>query len=575
MKMNRLMGRCGILAACFLCSACAARPGIAANPDGGIAAHPDGPVRASAYGAFLAGGYASARDEPALAAQYYRQALRRDPGNPALAAAAYFAALQAGSPDALTLAAQVPDNALTALLRGNEAAMQGDFRAAAVQFQSLPSDDLVGLIKPLLLAWTADGRGDAQAAITALETAGGAQGFGQIDRLNAALIADAAGDKAQAAKLYDGIDASQPDLRLAQIMASWDARNGHEDAAAQQFADLAAAHPALRFALPGLLSQMRQRVVSTPTQGMAEAYLTLAGSLQQPSQGFLKRIFLHFALRLRPDLSAARLLLASEQSQAAVAGGRAAAEPDPAKLRAALATLQPIPAGDPLYAPAALQRTALLAALGRQDAAVALLQSLIAAHPGDPALLATAGDLLRDADKYAAAIGYYDQAIAAAGSGQPGAWRLYFDRGMSEDALGDWAKAEPDLLEARRLGPNQPYVLNYLGYNWAKRGEHMAEAKQMLKQAVGLDPNDGAVLDSLGYVELRLGETRDALHLLTHAVELDPDNAEVNAHLGDAFWQAGLRLQAAYQWQRALAMQPSSNLHAELQQKLAQAAPPA
>lgn len=560
MKNHRLMARRGILAACFLCSACAAQPGNAADPDGpGVA-----------YGAFLAGRYASVRDEPGLAAQYYAQALQQDPGNASLALSAYIAALQAGDPDALSLASQVPGNALTALLRGNAAALNGDDGAAAAQFQRLPDDDLVGLIKPLLLAWAAYGRGDPQAAITALTANASGQGFGQIDRLNAALIADAAGDRATAARLYAGIDASQPDLRLAQILASWDARNGHPEAAAAQLAALSAAHPALQLAFPALLAEVKQPVVRTPAQGMAEAYLTLAGSLSQPSQSFLREIFLQFALQMRPDFSAARLLLAAVQAKPQ------AAAPEPAQLRAALATLQPIPPTDALYAPAVLQQVSLLAALGRQDAAVALLQRLIALHPGDPVLLASAGDLLRDAGKFAPAIDDYDRAIAAAGDPPPpAAWHLYFDRGICEDLLGDWGKAEPDLVEAHRLAPNQPYVLNYLGYSWAKRGEHLAAATQMLQQAVGLDPNDGAVLDSLGYVELRSGETQAALRMLTRAVELDPDDAEVNAHLGDAFWQAGQHLQAAYQWQRALSLQPAPALRAELEQHLAQAAPPA
>ena len=100
--------------------------------------------------------------------------------------------------------------------------------------------------------------------------------------------------------------------------------------------------------------------------------------------------------------------------------------------------------------------------------------------------------------------------------------------------------AQPDMLQALALSPNQPYVLNYLGYSWALRGEKLDKAQAMLQEAAGLDPNDGAVIDSLGYVDLRQGRYQGRRStLLTQAVELDPDDAEVNAHLGDAFWQAG------------------------------------
>jgi tetratricopeptide (TPR) repeat protein len=227
--------------------------------------------------------------------------------------------------------------------------------------------------------------------------------------------------------------------------------------------------------------------------------------------------------------------------------------------------------GDVLYGPAGLQQANLLAALGRPQEAVAVLDGLIAAAPDDLDLLANAGDVLRNANQPAAAIGYYDRAIALVGNPPPpGTWVLFFDRGIGEDALGNWKAAQPDMLKALSLAPNQPYVLNYLGYSWAMHGEQLDKAQAMLKQAVGLAPNDGAVIDSLGYVTLREGDVKTAVALLTQAVELDPDNAEVNAHLGDAFWQAGRKLQANYQWQRALGLQPDAKLRAEITGKLQQ-----
>jgi Flp pilus assembly protein TadD len=130
------------------------------------------------------------------------------------------------------------------------------------------------------------------------------------------------------------------------------------------------------------------------------------------------------------------------------------------------------------------------------------------------------------------------------------------------------------LQAALTLSPNQPYVLNYLGYTWALRGENLPQAAAMLKQAAGLAPNEGAIVDSLGFVNLKEGDTQMAVKLLTQAVEMDPDDAEVNAHLGDAFYAEGLRLQADYQWQRALALRPDAKLQADINGKLRQFAPP-
>jgi Flp pilus assembly protein TadD len=242
----------------------------------------------------------------------------------------------------------------------------------------------------------------------------------------------------------------------------------------------------------------------------------------------------------------------------------------------ALATLQPIPSSDPIFAPAALQEANLMAALGQPAQAVKLLAQLAAAYPASIDPLEEAGDILRGNNQFSDSISYYSRAIAALPQPAPvSAWTLYYDRGISEDQNGDWAAAQPDMQTALSLSPNQPYVLNYLGYTWALRGENLARAHSMLQQAAGLDPNEGAIIDSLGFVSLRQGDTADALKLLTQAVEMAPDDAEVNAHLGDAFFAAGEKLQADYQWQRALALKPDPKLQAEIEGKLKQFQPPA
>jgi len=551
-----VFARRGVVGACILLGACAAVDPPPVAPD-------------NAYGAFLAARYADSQNDPAAATGFYAVALRADPGNRALVAEGFLAALLAGSKQADRLAAQVPDNALAEMLRGNQAALDGDFGQAEAAYATLPRDDLAGLIKPVLLAWAQFGQGDAAGAVASLRPVFNNPQFGTVFLLNAALIADAAHDQMGAAALYAQVNGQAPNLRLAQILASWEARSGQAGAAAQELSALVAAHPDLAVALPGLQAQVQAPVIGTAAQGLAEAYLTLAGSLGQPQQGFLRTTFLRFALGLRPDLTAARLLLARVQ-----AGGNA---PTQAQLAQALATLQPIGPSDALYAPASLQEADLLAALNRPADAVALLDQLIAANPGDPDLLAQAGDVLRNTGNYDGAEGYYDRALTAAGQPEPaGAWTLYFDRGICEDETGDWTAAQADMQAALNLSPNQPYVLNYLAYSWALRGERLNEAHDMLQEAVGLDPNDGAVIDSLGYVDLRQGHTKAAMALLTQAVELDPDDAEVNAHLGDAFWQAGESLQADYQWQRALALKPDPKLRAQIDGKIKQFfAPPA
>ena len=548
-------------------SACAAGPGGgAANGIGGGEKEPK-----TAYGAFLAARYADTQDDPASAAKFYADGLVVEPGNPNFIAEGFLTSLLAGDPNAVKLAQQVPGNPVATMVLGNQAALDGDFAKASTIFGTLPKDDLTGLIKPLLLAWATFGQGNTQAALSALGPYFNNGNFGVIYVLNAALIADAAHDTKDATQLYGAMSGGVPNLRLAQVLASWEARQGAADQASAILAALVQAHPDLQIALPGLQAQVNQPVVSTGPQGIAEAYLTLAGSLDQPSQTLLRVIFLRLALQLRPDLTAARLLLANTQA----GGDTPSATPTQIQLQNALDTLTPVKPDDALYGPAALQEANLLSALGRTADAVALMDKLIAINPGNPDLLGDAAEMLRGAGQNAEAIPYYTKAITAAGNPPPaGAWTLFFDRGICEDALGNWAAAEPDMQQALALSPGQPYVLNYLGYSWALRGQKLDQAQAMLEHAVSLDPNDGPVIDSLGFVKLKQGNTRSALTLLTEAVQLDPDDAEVNGHLGDAFWQAGQKLQANYQWRRALSLQPDAKLKAELDAKIQQNFPP-
>jgi tetratricopeptide (TPR) repeat protein len=547
----------------ILLSACAAAPGSAPTGAG------------AAYGPFLAARYADAQQDPAAAIHYYDQALSDDPNNQALISEDFIAAVISGNAQAPRLAREVPGNAVATMLLGNQAAIDGDYGQAARDYAQLPQDDLTALLAPLLIGWATAGAGNPTAALNGLiPHIASDSPFAGIYVLNAALIADEAGDNKNAAQFYQAAAQAtpSPNLRLAQILASWKARSGDVQGARAELETMVANHPSLESALPALNTDIAKPVINSPADGIAEAYLAVAGSLNDPSQAVLRMTFLRFALSLRPDLAAARLLLADIITGDGDAGQTAS--PSPLQMQQALAVLQPVPASDPLYSPAALEEASLLGSLGQNDAAIALLNQVISQNPGEIGPLQEAGDVLRNENQYQAAIPYYDKAIAALPNPPPeGAWVLYYDRGISIDQGGDWNKAEPDLQEALSLSPNQPFVLNYIGYTWALRGENLPKAREMLRQAVSLAPNEGAIIDSLGYVNLKSGDIGQAMQLLIKAVEMDPDDAEVNAHLGDAFFAAGEKLQAEYQWQRALALKPDAKLQAQIEDELKQVTP--
>jgi Flp pilus assembly protein TadD len=150
---------------------------------------------------------------------------------------------------------------------------------------------------------------------------------------------------------------------------------------------------------------------------------------------------------------------------------------------------------------------------------------------------------------------------------------VFYARGIAHERSGDWERAEADFRRALELSPEQPYVLNYLGYSWVEQGRNLDEARRMLERAVQLRPNDGNIADSLGWALFKLGDLNGAVHWLERAVELEPRSSVINDHLGDAYWMAGRRSEAQFQWRRALALGPEPGEGPRIEAKLREGLP--
>ena len=148
-------------------------------------------------------------------------------------------------------------------------------------------------------------------------------------------------------------------------------------------------------------------------------------------------------------------------------------------------------------------------------------------------------------------------------------WTIYYFRGISYERAKQWDKAEADLLKALELEPEQPLVLNYLGYSWIDQNLHLQEGLDMVRRAVAQRPEDGYIVDSLGWAYYRLGRFEDAVEELEKAVLLRPADPTINDHLGDAYWQVGRRLEARFQWSHALDLDPDEELETKVRVKLA------
>ncbi|MBO0711916.1 MAG: tetratricopeptide repeat protein [Acetobacteraceae bacterium] len=523
------------------------------------------PAPSGLFADYLDGRFALEEADPDTAADAFLRALAVDPGNADLQQQAFIAALFAGRSEALVLARQLSDNPVAQLLLANRDVKSGNWEGAEQRYRALPRQGATQLLQPLLLGWAEQGAGKTDAALNTLRPYVEGQRFRGVYALHAAMIADLAGRSAEAGRLYQ-LAATQyggPNIRLAQIIASWQARQGHNAEALETLKSLGEGAQQVTIALPALAANLNNRPVGRPAGGIAEAYLALAAALNAQEATSFSLPLLRLALDLQPDFTAARLLL-SEIYQSAHHDG-------PAEH-----VLAAVPQNDTLYPVVVLRRAALEAEDGQIDEAMARLEQVSRAYPDSPLPLAQQGDLLRSKNRFDEAVTAYDRAIARLPAEPPASdWPLFYARGIAEERAHHWPRAEVDFQHALKLAPDQPYVLNYLGYTWADQDAHLNEARQMLEKAAAQRPNDGSIVDSLGWVLLRQGQTADAVRSLEQAVELTPEDATINGHLGDAYWAAGRKLEATYQWRRALTLNPDPDDAAKLEAKLREDANPA
>jgi len=547
--------RRSVLLTLSLLSACAA----AEVTNSGQAMTPGAPELAvtGAPGDYLAGRFAASEGDLPKASDLLLHGLHQDPGNPDLLQRAFMATLLAGRPEVVDLARLLQNNPTAQFVLINDDAKAGRWSAAESRLTGMVRQGAVQLLQPLLVAWVQQGAGHTDAAEATLKPYVDGQRFRGIYALHAAAIADIAGRTVDAQRLYTiaTTDAGGLNLELARMLASWDIRQGREPEAEKIFTTLQDNSGDLGIAVPALYKAAAQPAVRNATDGMAEAYLALAGALRAQEQNDPALVMLRLALDLRPDLTVARLLSAeifdaNHQTDAAVM------------------VLKPVAATDPLISVVRLRQASLQARLSDTDGALKLLDLVAAANPDRPEAYAMRGDILREQKRYADAVAAYDMAVSKIAKPERGNWPLFYERGISHERAQDWPKAEADFLRALELSPDEPDVLNYLAYSWTEQGKNLSRARKMLERAVEQRPNDGAIIDSLGWVVLRQGDQAGALKLLEHAVELDSTDSTVNGHLGDAYWAAGRKLEAQFQWRRALTLTPEPEDVPKLQAKL-------
>lgn len=511
----------------------------------------------SAYGNFLAARYASAAHDVRAAAAFYKAALRKDPGNSLLRQKAFLSALLAGDvPAAAGFAGPaLGSDAETNLMRLTIAARDlGKKRFASAD--AVLSEGKFGPFNreagQLLRGWAAMGEGDVDKALALTGGVGQTPVFARIARLNTALMLDMAGRDVDAGKVYADIFTDSDLISDRGTYAYGNYLQRHEQTAKARalyqkaIASFTSA-PLCSAALKQLDSgkPAAAPLVRNAREGAAEALYGPAQILAARAHFDRALVYLEMARTINPRHEAATELLARLME----------VENRPDDALAAFASIAP---DSPYRLDAELNRARALFRLDRRDQALTIFSSLAAAHPGNAELVGAYADALRAMRQYDKALPLYQRLIEQAGD--KAGWALYFSRGTVLERLGKWRQSIKDFRAALKINPDQPDVLNYLGYTYIDAGENLDEGLALIERAVSLRPDAGYIVDSLGWAHYRLGHYQKAVRYLERAVELEPGQATISDHLGDAYWQAGRHLEARFQWQHTLSLPPDEDI---------------
>lgn len=542
-----------------LMASCAA--GQAGSESGEVDARPG----ASTLGNYLAGRHAHSQRRTDLAGDFYKAVLDEAQDVPRLRQRTFrlLAAegrFDAAVPLAKELAADKRDP-MADLTLVVDAVKSNDLAAALALSDAASTAGPNRFLLPLARAWAHAGLGEGESAYRELESLASSNGLKTLVGMHRALIGESVGQSEVAAAAYrETWEAGKGgNTRLVQMFGNFLERVDRAQEAFEIYRGYLADHPGNR-TIRAELERAEQglpppRPVPGPEEGLVEALFDVANFMRQRNDRDSAMIFSRLALHLRPDNALLRVLLAEML------------EADD-RLAAANELYRTIDRTSNLAWTARLAMAANLDEMGRTDEAVAALEKMARDFPAEPDPLIDLGDVLRGRDRFEEAARAYSGALARIGEPRDEHWSLYYTRGISYERSKRWDDAEADFLKALELQPDQPYVLNYLGYSWVERRKNMERARAMIETAVKAQPTDGYIVDSLGWVLYQLEDFAGAVKHLERAVELRPHDPVINDHLGDAYWRVGRKKEARFQWRRALGLEPEEDVVERIEQKL-------
>jgi tetratricopeptide (TPR) repeat protein len=517
------------------------------------------------FGTYLAARQAVSEHDMAGAAKYYRESLERDPANTSLLALSFFYATSAGEVDEAgklgeRLIVTLPDDRASRLALAIVALKHRDYRQARDHLAKSAKGPFNSITVSLIDAWAAAGAGDAAGAEASLKVLRGQTGAEGLGAFHQALLEEYLGNADAADAAYRvALETAGDSARIVEGYGRFLERHGRA-ADATAFYTKAKEDAALApIAADGLARIAKgdkpDALVARPQDGVAEALLGIAASLTDESSADVSILYLRLALYLRPNLDLASIMLGDRLETLL-------------KYDDAIAVYRSIESDSPYYRMAAVQIAIDETRSDNNDAAIADLKMLTQTYSGDIETWTALGDAYRSAERFPEAAAAYDSAVKALGPVEKKDWPLFYVRAIAEERSHNWDAAEADLKQALALSPDEPEVLNYLGYSWIDQGRNTAAAIPMLEKARALKPLDGYIVDSVGWAYFRTGRYQDAAKILGDAVLLVPGDPTINDHLGDALWKVGRKIEARFQWNHALAFGADADEKSKLEKKL-------
>ncbi|MBI1648878.1 tetratricopeptide repeat protein [Hyphomicrobium sulfonivorans] len=527
----------------------------------------------SLLGSYLAANMARNANETSNAASFYQSALALDPNNPVLIEQAFQIETAAGNweraaPLARKLLEKDEDNRMAHLLLGIDSFKRGDYKKADVSLLRASDGPIGELTSTLARAWAAAASGNEQRAIKLLSKPRQAEWAQFYLNYHKALIADVLGDTKEAATAYEhSVRQDASTLRIALAYARHAAHHGDVKRANEildTYADRGQPEPHI------LVRELRDElkndkakvplIASTANEGMAEVFYGLGEALTSEGGVGMGILYLQLALYADPNHAFALAALASAYENAQ-------------RYQDAIDAYDRIPQNTALQSAIDIRKAFDLNSLERPDEAIAILEKLSAKYPDDLKPLDALGSILRARKRYDEAAEVYTRAIKLIPEPDRRHWNIFYARGTCYERLKKWSQAEVDLKKALELYPDQPLTLNYLGYSWIDQNMNLKEGMDLIEKAVALKPDDGYIVDSLGWAHYKLGNFAEAVRFLERAVELKPQDPVLNDHLGDALWQVGREREARFQWDQALTLEPEPEEIDKIKKKLAEGMP--